>query len=111
MAMGRGRNGFELQHVTAGGGFALTVHRDSYTGDDNPLDLRSCCTCASRADGWPRCGIAFEEAGNDRYSGVQAATLAPRLTTVDPDRPRPPSSTPHRWASPSTVRRGQNRMA
>jgi ketosteroid isomerase-like protein len=77
MALGQGRNSFELLHVTAGDGFAITVHRDSYTGEGNRLDLRY-VLYARVVDG--RIAevfeIPFDQAENDRYFAVQAAALA-----------------------------------
>jgi ketosteroid isomerase-like protein len=80
MAMGQGHNGFELLHVASGDGFALTVHRDTYTGKGNHLDLRY-ALYVHIADGrmtevWE---IPFDQAENDRYYGTQGAALAHQL--------------------------------
>jgi len=77
MALGQGKNGFELLHVLAGDNVAVTVHRDYYTGSDNFLDLRY-VLFVRIADGrmaevWE---MPFDQAENDRYLAVQAASLA-----------------------------------
>jgi uncharacterized protein len=77
MTLGRGNNRFELLHVTAGDGFALTVHRDFYSADDNQLDLRYVLYVRIE-DGrmlevWE---VPFDQAENDRYYAVQSAALA-----------------------------------
>jgi uncharacterized protein len=77
MTLGRGNNGFELLHVLAGEGCAVTIHRDFYTGADNHLDL--CYALFVRiengrmAELWE---IPFDQAENDRYYAAQAANLA-----------------------------------
>jgi ketosteroid isomerase-like protein len=80
MTMGQGHNGFELLHVTAGEGFAITVHRDTYSGEGNHLDLRYALYVrledGRMAEVWE---IPFDQAENDRYYAVQAAALARRL--------------------------------
>jgi uncharacterized protein len=79
MTLGRGNNGFELLHVTAGDEFAITVHRDFYTADDNHLDLRYFLYVRIE-DGRMRevWEVPFDQAENDRYYGVQSAALARR---------------------------------
>jgi ketosteroid isomerase-like protein len=80
MTMGQGHNGFELLHVAAGDGFAVTVHRDTYTGEGNHLDLRYVLYVrvegGRMAEVWE---IPFDQAENDRYYGVQGAALARQL--------------------------------
>ncbi len=77
MTLGRGANGFELLHVLADDGVAVTVHRDYYTGEDNTLDLRYVLYVriedGRMAEVWE---VPFDQAENDRYLGVQAATMA-----------------------------------
>ena len=77
MTLGRGNNGFELLHVTASDEFALTVHRDFYTADDNHLDLRYVLYVrienGRMREVWE---VPFDQAENDRYFGVQSAALA-----------------------------------
>lgn len=77
MTLGRGNNGFELLHVTAGDEFALTVHRDYYTADDNHLDLRYVLYVRIESgrilEVWE---LPFDQAENERYYGVQSAALA-----------------------------------
>lgn len=77
MTLGRGGNGFELLHVVAAEGFAMTVHRDFYTREDNTLDLRYVLYVrfedGRMAEVWE---IPFDQAENDRYFAVQAAALA-----------------------------------
>ena len=77
MAMGQGRNSFELLHVTGGAGFAITVHRDTYSGEGNHLDLRYALYCRI-VDGRivEVFEVPFDQAENDRYFAVQAAALA-----------------------------------
>ena len=69
--------GFELLHVFAGDDAAVTVHRDYYTGAGNQLDLRYVLfvqMAGGRMDEvWE---IPFDQAENDRYVAVQAASLA-----------------------------------
>jgi hypothetical protein len=71
--------------VTAGDGFALTVHRDFYTADDNQLDLRYVLYVRIE-DGrmlevWE---VPLDQAENDRYYGVRSAALA-RHEAAAPD--------------------------
>jgi ketosteroid isomerase-like protein len=77
MTLGRGMLGFELLHVFAGDDAAVTVHRDYYTGAGNQLDLRYVLfvrIAGGRMDEvWE---IPFDQAENDRYVAVQAASLA-----------------------------------
>jgi hypothetical protein len=77
MAMGQGHNSFELLHVTAGEGFAITVHRDTYVGEGNHLDLRYVLYCRIVDDRIAEVfEIPFDQAENDRYFAVQGAALA-----------------------------------
>lgn len=39
MKLGGGKNGFELKHVFANDDYAVAIHRDYYTGNDNHFDL------------------------------------------------------------------------
>ena len=82
MTLGRGHNGFELLHVLADDTCAVTIHRDYYTGDDNHLDLRYVLFIdivdGRMSEVWE---IPFDQAENDRYVSVQAATLA-KLTAA-----------------------------
>jgi ketosteroid isomerase-like protein len=79
MTLGDGRNNFELLHVYADETSAVTVHRDYYTGADNELDLRYVLYVrmaeGRMAEVWE---LPFDQAENDRYLAVQAATLARR---------------------------------
>jgi uncharacterized protein len=76
MALGGGKNGFELLHVYADDTSAVTVHRDYYTGDDNHLDLRYVLHVrmvdGRMAEVWE---IPFDQAENDRYMAVQAGNF------------------------------------
>jgi ketosteroid isomerase-like protein len=77
MSLGQGKNGFELQHVLATDDLAVTIHRDFYTGEDNSLDLRYVLVVhlagGRMTEVWE---IPFDQAENDRYMAVQAASLA-----------------------------------
>jgi hypothetical protein len=77
MTLGRQNNGFELLHVLGGDGFAITVHRDFYTADDNHLDLRYVLYVriedGRMAEVWE---IPFDQAENDRYFAEQAKAFA-----------------------------------
>lgn len=77
MNLGQGKNGFELLHVLASDDVAVTVHRDYYTGNGNSLDLRYVLFVriagGRMAEVWE---IPFDQAENDRYMAVQAASLA-----------------------------------
>jgi ketosteroid isomerase-like protein len=79
MTLGRGNNGFELLHVFADDDVAITIHRDFYTADDNHLDLRYLLYIRMEdgklAEVWE---VPFDQAENDRYMAIQAATLARR---------------------------------
>jgi uncharacterized protein len=84
ISLGRANNRFELLHVTAGDEFAITVHRDFYTADDNHLDLRYVLYVRIE-DGHMRevWEVPFDQAENDRYYGVQSAALARRHIVTD----------------------------
>jgi len=79
MALGGGRNGFELLHVYADDTTVVSVHRDYYTGDDNHFDLRYVIYARMAggriAEVWE---VPFDQAENDRYLAVQAGALARR---------------------------------
>jgi uncharacterized protein len=80
MALGQGGNRFELLHVYADDDSAVTVHRDVFTGEGNHLDLRYVLFVrmedGKMAEVWE---VPFDQAENDRYFAVQAASLARRL--------------------------------
>jgi uncharacterized protein len=77
MTLGRGNNGFELLEVLANDRCAITLHRDLYHADDNHLDLRYLLYVRiedhKMAEVWE---VPFDQAENDRYFGVQAASFA-----------------------------------
>jgi uncharacterized protein len=77
IALGAGHNGYELLHVFADKGAAMSVHRDFFNGPGNHLDLRYAIYYrfedAKIAEAWE---LPFDQAENDRYYGVQSQWLA-----------------------------------
>jgi len=72
MTLGRGHNGFELLHVFADDDTAVTVHRDTYSGDDNHLDLRYVLYVRIRGGRMAEVvEVPFDQGENDRYVGRQ----------------------------------------
>jgi len=80
MALGDGRNGFELLDVFANDHAAVTIHRDFYNGPDNHFDLRFVIYTRMEngrmAESWE---LPFDQLESDRYFGQQARTLLQRM--------------------------------